>query len=73
MWTSNALCCLGGNAAAGFTVDNNNLATDDTIDDWVVGNNPGNDDTQRERTKEEMNKFAKRRQKDGFQQNEKQI
>ena len=36
---------VGGNAAAGFTVDNNNLAADDTIDDWVVGNNPGNDDT----------------------------
>ena len=36
---------VGGNAAAGFTVDNNNLAADDTIDDWVVGNNPGNDGT----------------------------
>ena len=36
---------VGGNAATGFTVDNNNLAAHDTIDNWVVGNNPGNDDT----------------------------
>ena len=37
------------NAAAVNTDDNdgfnNNLAVDDTIDDWVAGNNPDNDKT----------------------------
>ena len=34
---------VGGNAAAVDTVDND-LATDDTINSWGVGNNSGDDD-----------------------------
>ena len=40
---------VGGNAAAVDTDDNDgfskNRAVDNTIDDWVVGNNPDNDNT----------------------------
>ena len=36
---------VGGNVAAVDTVDNNDLAADDTIDGWVVCNNSGDDDT----------------------------
>ena len=35
---------VGGNAAAVDT-DDNDLATDDAINGWVVGNNSGDDDT----------------------------
>ena len=36
---------VGGNVAAVATIEYTILAADDTIDDWVVGNNSGNDDT----------------------------